>query len=124
MEKILVTELVRDWEAVYKRGLLTFWVLLALYQSEKRADEIKVFLNIVTDGQFSVDDQSLYRALRRYYDTEFVDFTMEKSNKGPDRKVYSLTPLGRAVLSRFAKQNIVNIMYKQDIQSLIERCAL
>ena len=116
-------KLVRDWEAIYKKGQLTFWVLLALYEDPKRMDEIKAYIDAATNGQFTVDDQSMYRALRRYYDTEFVDLTFRDNPSGPDWKIYSLTPLGRSVLGRFAQRNITSVMYKPEVQSLIERCA-
>lgn len=118
-----IDELVRDWEVVYKRGLLTFWILLALYDGDKRMEDVRVFIDTASNEQLSVDDQSMYRALRRYYDTEFVDFAMQKNPNGPDWKVYSLTPLGRKVLGKFARRNITSVLYKPSVQSLVERCA-
>ena len=116
-------KLVRDWEAIYKKGQLTLWILLSLHDSPKRIGEIKAFIEVATNGQFSVDDQSVYRALRRYYDTEFVDFTFLSNPNGPDWKVYSLTPLGQSVLRRFSQRNFISVLYKPEIQSLIERSA-
>jgi PadR family transcriptional regulator PadR len=116
-------KLVQDWEAIYKKGQLTFWVLLSLYDSPKRMDEIKEFIDDVTNSQFSVDDQSMYRALRRYYDTEFVAFDFQKNPNGPDWKIYSITPLGRSVLTQFTRRNIISVLYKPEVQLLVERCA-
>lgn len=124
MKDDYVTKLVEDWEAIYKKGQLTFWILLALYDGDKRMDEIKVFIDTSTNSQLSADDQSMYRALRRYYDAEFVDFTFQKSPAGPDWKIYQLTNLGRDVLGQFARRNIVSVMYKPQVQQMIERCAL
>jgi DNA-binding PadR family transcriptional regulator len=124
MNDAYIDRLVQDWETIYKKGLLTFWILLALYDGDKRMDDIKIFIEAATNQQFSVDDKSMYRALRRYYDAEFVDFTLQKNSAGPDWKVYSLSTLGSKVLGQFAKRNIQSVMYKTEVRTLIERCAI
>jgi DNA-binding PadR family transcriptional regulator len=82
--------------------------------------EIKAFIERSTHGTMSVDDQSMYRALRRYYETELTDFAAAPGN-GPDRKVYRLSALGEGLLREFVKRNIIDTLYKPAIRSLIER---
>lgn len=114
-------KLLDGWEEVFKKGQLTLWVMLALKDSPKHMGAIKKFINEATDGTLSADDQSMYRALRRYYDVELVTYTSEQGNGGPDRKVYSLTDTGLEVLDAFTKRNIVSVLYKPNIKELIER---
>src|SRR5215475_10745581 len=90
-------KLLAGWEDVYKKGQLTLWVLLALKDGPKHMAEIKAFLERATNGTLTVDDQSLYRALRRYDETELADYETAPGN-GPERKVYRLSKLGERVL--------------------------
>src|SRR5437870_5091433 len=94
--------LLDGWEEVHKKGQLTLWVFLALKQGPKHMAAIKAFIEDATSGTLTVDDQSLYRALRRYHETEMADYDPAPGN-GPDRKVYRLTALGLRVLQLFLK---------------------
>ena len=113
-------KLLAGWEDVHKKGQLTLWILLALKDGPKHMAEIKAFIDRGTNGTMSVDDQSMYRALRRYYETELADFEAAPGN-GPDRKVYRLSALGESLLREFVKRNIIDTLYKPAIRSLIER---
>ena len=115
-----VDELLVAWEEVHKRGLLTLWILLALEDGPKHMDEIREFIAQTTNGALSADDKSIYRALRRYYDTELVDYTLAPG-KGPDRKVYSLAPVGSRLLRRFIERNITGLYFQPRIKRLLER---
>lgn len=114
-------KLLDGWEDVFKKGQLTLWVMLALKDGPKHMAEIKSFITEATNGTLSADDQSMYRALRRYYDVELVDYTTEQGKAGPDRKVYSLTTIGLNVLDAFTARNITEVFYKPTIKALIER---
>ena len=113
-------KLLDGWEEVYKKGQLTLWILLALRDGPKHMAEIKAFIERGTNGHLSVDDQSMYRALRRYYETELADYAPAPGN-GPDRKVYRLSALGERLLRDFVKRNIIETLYQPSIRSLIER---
>ena len=116
-----IQQLVDGWEDVFKKGQLTLWVLLSLYDGPKHMAEIRAYVRTATNGQVSVDTVSLYRALRRYYDNELTDM-VAAPGKG-SRQGYSLTPIGHEVLRRFVSHNIVYTLYKPDIRQLIERIA-
>ena len=61
----------------------------------------------VTNGTFEVQEQSLYRALRRFKGMDMVDVSEEESpGSGPKRKFYYLTPTGRSVLAAFIELHI------------------
>lgn len=111
-------KLLAGWDEVLKKGQLTLWIMIALYEGPKHMAEIKSYINAVTNGTLSADDKSMYRALRRYNDAEMIGFTNEPGDNGPDRKVYQLTDTGKAVLSGFVSRNIVPVFYKPMVKEL------
>lgn len=113
-------KLLEGWEDVYKKGQLTLWIMLALKESPKHMADIKAFIHDSTSGTLIADDKSMYRALRRFYDVEMLNFTGEPGNNGPDRKVYSLTEIGQKVLTNFLKRNIAGVFYKPAVKQLIK----
>lgn len=114
-------QLLEGWEDVFKKGQLTLWILLALKDGPKHMADIKGFILDATDGLLEADDKSMYRALRRYYDVEMVDFRTEANDKGPDRKVYQLTGVGLSVLNQFVRRNILNVFLKPSVRRLLEK---
>ena len=107
MDSNYVDELVYEWDEVYKKGQLSLWVLLSLYDGKKYAAEIAEFMSRVTNGTFEVQEQSLYRALRRFKGMSMVSVSEEDSpNGGPKRKFYELTATGEAVLAQFIRLHI------------------
>lgn len=114
-----VDGLVADWDEVYKKGQLSLWVLLAVYDGKKYAAQISDFMAEATNGEFEVKEQSLYRALRRFDDMGLVQITLEESpNSGPKRKYYQLTETGEAVVGRFVTLNIAPLLQPQIIKLL------
>ncbi len=87
--------LLKGWEEVFKKGQLTFWILLALKQGPKHMAEIKTFITNITGGALDADDRSIYRALRRYNAAELIDFTNQPGQSGPDLKIYHLSENGQ-----------------------------
>ena len=59
-------ELLLSWENTYKKGQLTLWIFMALQENKKYVDEIKSFIEKKSNGTISCEEQSLYRALRKY----------------------------------------------------------
>lgn len=102
-----IIELVDDWEEVYNRGQATLWILLALLDGEKYAQEITLFITRATNGHLAIREQSLYRALRRFNSLGMLSYQKRPSpDAGPDRKYYRLTPDGEAVLKEFVTRHI------------------
>ena len=112
------SDLLKSWEETYKKGLLTFWMLLSLRDNCLYLTEIKDFITSVTKGAISCEDQSLYRSLRKFYELEIVDYELREGNKGPNRKYYFLTDLGKELLEEFTSRNI-NIFLNQEVAGLI-----
>ena len=111
-------ELLETWENTYKKGQLTFWLLLALRDESRYVTDIRDFIVSHTAGTLSCEDQSVYRALRKFYDLEIVDYELRPGNKGPDRKYYRLTPIGHDLLREFIQRNL-KILYNQSLVDIL-----
>lgn len=112
-------KLLDAWEEIYKRGQLTMWIMLSLKDGPKRMSDIKSFIDVATNGTLYADDKSMYRALRRYYDAEMVDYSPIKG-EGPDVKIYRLTKIGSNVLRSFLSRNIIKTLFKEENAKLIK----
>ncbi len=112
------SNLLEKWEEVYKKGLLTFWVLLSLKDKSLYAHEIQEFIKTITNHTISCEDQSLYRSLRKYYDLEIVDYELREGNKGPKRKYYFLTDIGKELLVDFTNRNI-SLFFQNEVVDII-----
>ena len=111
-KNIMIDELLNAWEETYKKGQLTFWVFLALQESNKCMEEIKEFVEKASE------EQSLYRNLRKFQNLDIVAYDSKKVSKGPDRKYYYLTPTGKELFKRFVERNIM-IFTKESIINLL-----
>lgn len=111
-------ELLTTWEETYKKGQLTLWLLLSIRDQPRYMAEIREFITSKTKGTLSCEEQSVYRALRKFYDLEIVDFDLRDGQKGPERKYYFLTKIGATLLNDFISRNI-QIYYDDDLVELM-----
>jgi PadR family transcriptional regulator PadR len=112
--------LLESWEQVYRRGLLTMWLLLAVSKGPRYAAEITKFVNTHTHGTMKCDERSLYRAMRRLSELEMVEDDKRPGERtGAARKYYMLTETGRKVLDTFLRRNIRGV-YGDGVDSLFE----
>jgi len=102
-----VDELLRNWEEVYKKGLLTFWLLLFLHERPAYAYEAGTAIGELSQGTISADENSMYRALNRFESLGIVKSELKQSNLGPSRRYYSLTETGVSLLAKFIQRNIL-----------------
>lgn len=107
MEDPAINDLLQQWEEVYKRGLLSFWLLLLLNEREMYAYEMGEAIKTISSGTMEADDNSIYRALRRFAEANLVASQKRKSEIGPPRRYFWLTALGRELLARFIERNIL-----------------
>jgi PadR family transcriptional regulator PadR len=107
MDQETLLILLEQWESVYKKGLLTFWVLLLLHERPSYVFEMGQQLDSISQGSISADEKSLYRALRRFEAMGVVESSWQLSDLGPRRRYYALTGLGTALLRQFAQRNIL-----------------
>jgi PadR family transcriptional regulator len=101
-----IGELLNKWEEAYKKGLLSFWILLLLYERASYPYEMSAEVSKISQGTISVDDNSIYRALNRFESVKIVKSELQQSNSGPQRRYYSLTNTGKALLTEFIQRNI------------------
>lgn len=101
-----VSDLLTKWEETYKKGLLSFWILLLLYERASYPYEMSAEVAKISQGTISVDDNSIYRALNRFESVGIVKSELQQSNTGPQRKYYSLTTTGKNLLTEFIQRNI------------------
>lgn len=101
-----IGELLNKWEETYKKGSLSFWILLLLYERPSYPYEMSAEVAKISQGTISVDDNSIYRALNRFESVGIVKSELQQSNTGPQRKYYSLTNRGVSLLTEFIQRNI------------------
>lgn len=105
--KTYVEQVVIAWESEYKKGLMTFWILLALLDGEKHVREIKQFIEHEAVTNLEVDEKSVYRSVGRLRKMGLLSSReIESQNGGPRLKVNDLTSDGQAALSQFYQHNI------------------
>ena len=107
MDDEALLSLLDQWESVYKKGLLTFWLLLLLYERAMYVFEMGEELDSLSQGTINADEKSLYRALRRFEAMGLVRSSWQPSDVGPRRRYYQLTELGTELLRRFTRRNIL-----------------
>jgi DNA-binding PadR family transcriptional regulator len=101
-----ISDLLTKWEETYKKGLLSFWILLLLYERPSYPYEMSAEVAKISQGTISVDDNSIYRALNRFESVSIVRSELQQSNTGPQRRYYSLTAKGKSLLTEFIQRNI------------------
>ena len=94
------------WEDTHKKSQLTLWILLTLKDGPKHMAQIKTFIDDASNGNMSVDNQSMYRALRRLKSSKLIHFTLRLGRGGPDLKQYYLTATGHNVLEAFLERQL------------------
>ena len=113
-----INELLLSWENIYKKGQLTLWIFMSLQEGKKYVDEIKSFIEIKSKGSIKCEEQSLYRALRKYEHINVLTHELKKGNKGPDRKYYYLTKLGQELYLQFVNRNM-KLFYSTEIKNIL-----
>lgn len=102
-----IDQLLANWESVYKKGLLTFWILLLLSERPSYPYEMSTEIARLSGGTMAPDDNSIYRAIGRFGEMGLVVSQSGESKVGPPRKYYTLTENGRELLRHFIRRNIL-----------------
>jgi PadR family transcriptional regulator, regulatory protein PadR len=118
MEEQVDRAALAQWEEVYKRGLLTFWILLLLNEREMYAYEMRASIAEFSQGTIDVDDNSIYRALKRFAEAGFVHSDLRASEAGPARRYFTLTPAGLALLAGFIERNLLVFQTPRIVESI------
>ena len=107
MAQTKLDQLLAQWEGTYKKGLLSFWLLLLLAQRKAYPYEMKAAIEELSQSSISADENSIYRALKRLAQSGVVASEIQPSESGPDRRYFFLTDLGQELLIRFISRNIL-----------------
>lgn len=107
MKKSDISVLLHQWEESYKKGLLSFWILFSLTQRAMYAYEMREEIIKISQSSISAEDNSIYRALKRFTQAGLIEGKMHSSPSGPARKYFYLTPLGTDLLQQFVNRNIL-----------------
>ena len=120
MKSPALDSLLDQWEESYKKGLLSFWLLLLLAQRKAYPYEIKAAINEMSRNTINADENSIYRALNRLADSGIVDSELLASETGPSRRYFFLTSLGQELLSCFITRNIL-VFEQAEVADLIQK---
>jgi PadR family transcriptional regulator PadR len=118
LSKPALEELLANWEGNYKKGLLTFWLLLILHGREAYAFEMSSLIVEYSRNTITADEKSIYRALNRFEDLGIVASSWRDSEIGPKRRYYRLTVKGIELLQHFIQRNIL-LFQTEDVSKLI-----
>ncbi len=120
MEPTNIENLLTQWEETYKKGLLSFWLLLLLATRKAYPYEIKGAITEMSQNTINADENSIYRALNRLADSGIVDSEVLPSETGPSRRYFFLTDLGHELLTRFITRNIL-VFEQPDVAEMIQK---
>ena len=81
-----INDLLAKWEENYKKGLLSFWMLLLLYERPSYPYEMSTAIKEISQETISVDSNSIYRALSRFESLGILESTYHQSDSGPQRR--------------------------------------
>ena len=111
----LSAEIVGRWVDTLKKSLVSFYVLLGL--SKKSMWSKQIYNWLIDNTGWSITERGFYRTLQRLERLGLIEFELQDSPaQGADRKVYSLTALGRRTAKDFAKAG-----FSQAVNSKIEQ---
>lgn len=82
-------------------------------------EEIKDFVEKMSNGSMTCEEQSLYRNLRKFQHLGIVEYDSKRVSKGPDRKYYFLSDIGKELFQRFVERNIL-IFTNETINNIIK----
>jgi DNA-binding PadR family transcriptional regulator len=117
-DQIYLSKLLESWELTHKKGQMSQWIFLSLCSQARCPEEIGQFIVEQTEGKLSYDEQSIYRALRKFDDLELLDFEMRDGNRGPQRKYYSLTENGKKLFKTFLENHLIPMYSHKYLQLL------
>ena len=113
-------QLFNGWKQVFMKSMSTFWILFSLKSKPKRVDEMEVFMASYSQNNFQIDRMSLYRALRKLYESGLVIYEDKHNPSGPNWKIYSLTTRGVSLLevfiSKCINESLLNPLIIQELE--------
>ncbi len=94
-EDELLNELTTSWQQNYKKSLVTVLILKSLEVKPLWSKGILDRIEDLSETKVSLDEKSLYRALRRLEKTGLISHESEQVKKtGAKRKIYEVSEFG------------------------------
>ena len=112
------SNLLEKWERNFKKGLLSFWMLMAIAEEPVYAYAMREKIAELSGGSIEADENSIYRALRRFAQNGLVSSRMQASEKGPDRRYFELTVKGESLLGEFIERNLEVFRQKKTVEAM------
>lgn len=82
----------------------TFYILLSLIPSKKHGYAIMKDVEAISDGRIALSTGTLYGALKRLLDKQWIERIEVESVNQRERKAYQLTDLGQQIVTAEAQR--------------------
>jgi DNA-binding PadR family transcriptional regulator len=113
-------QLFNGWKQVFMKSMSTFWILFSLKSKSRKVEEMEDFMARYSQQNFQIDRMSLYRALRKLYESGLVTHEDKHNPSGPNWKIYSLTTRGANLLAEFVekciKESLLNPLVLKELE--------
>jgi PadR family transcriptional regulator PadR len=106
------------WEQEYKKGFTAYMILYFLNTNDMYGYEIKNKLENFTSSDLQFQESGIYKNLKKLKIKNYVKSEIRSSDKGPNRKYYTITESGRNLLKTFTEEIIYPV--SKSIVNLIE----
>lgn len=108
------------------RGHIDTVILLALTDSDKDSNEIRISIEEKSDNQYSVKQGTFYSAMQRLVKQGYIKEYRSSAVDGIRRKYYSLNPKGKTFLEKNREQwqaskNLVDNLMENDTSSTTQQ---
>ncbi|MCD6162203.1 MAG: PadR family transcriptional regulator [candidate division Zixibacteria bacterium] len=107
--KANVEETLKLWNKEYKKGFFAYITLLMLKEKTMYGFEINNRFLEVTGNRISFQASAIYQILKKLSSKGFVKARWRKSDKGPNRKYYTITAAGDQLLRIFTESCVLPI---------------
>lgn len=111
--------ILKKWEREFKKGLVSYLILLLLLDKEMYGYELTSTLNTLSGGQITYQESGIYQVLKRLGKKRLLTSFAKPSPRGPTRKYYRITPRARDLIHRFTRQYVIS--FQSQLNSLIRK---
>jgi len=115
----IVKKVLKLWNKEYKKGFFSYIILLLLKDKPRYGFEISNKISEITLKKVTFQSSGIYHILKKMEHEGLVTSDWEPSDKGPNRKYYTITESGEQLLKIFTKNFILPI--NNAVNKLIEK---
>ncbi|MFO7916402.1 MAG: PadR family transcriptional regulator [Candidatus Krumholzibacteriales bacterium] len=101
----------RIWSREYKKGFLTYFILLLLKDTPMYGLEIANKLKHISDRSVRLHGSNIYQILKKLKLHGMVSSKMKDSIKGPSRKYYYIEEKGTELLVVFTQEYVIPLHF-------------